>query len=398
MNVDQDPSSDSFVNGGVSTRRSSSGTPTAATGGANNGGPPTAARTGRNVTGLTTDKGHNAAARATTTTTTRSTAENDNNRQDAAPLQQGGSARNAVQSRQRVREVAAAPRVLRPRTGGAASAGSPETGRQAKAGGASIPAGARESSRKRDAPAADAAPSGKPNKKRQKASQPKQPEIRDSADSSCTALDGADELGVRQEPAPRQLKATAPPASNEANWDDSSLPDAEVQEPVPPQSPTSPAGQQDAPLDDGASSAPRADASASPTDNRLDEACSHHTQDGALSHEKIACVYHIPHQEEPTTQAREGATPTPSETIQFIVDVLGDKRAEKFLTKRAFRSADDSCVGNAGNRIEVKIGKEQGVAVPRHVHCASNYELCSLLLVVSNTSQGKRTARPSWRS
>jgi hypothetical protein len=218
------------------------------------------------------------------------------------------------------------------------------------------------------------------------------------------ALQG--DLVEAAEPEARPEAASSPrtemayPASTGADWDDSSLLDQEEQEPAPPQSPTPLAGQQDAPLNVGASAAPRDDASATPTDNRLDEARSPQTQEGTLigSHEKIACAYYIPHQEEATTRAREGSTPTPSETIQFIVDVLGDKRAKKFLKNWALRSDDESCVGNAGNRIEVKIGNEQGVAVPRHVHCASNYKLCSLLLVVPNTFQCKRTARPSWSS
>jgi hypothetical protein len=175
MSVDQASSSDSFVNGGSSTRPRSGGTPAAGGGSANNGHS-TAVRPGRNATGFAIDNDHNAAAAATsTTTTTRATEENANNRQDAAPRTQVAARKPAVESRQRVRTTSGTPRVLRPRTGDAASSNPPttaaKTARQAEAGGASVSAGApRKSSRNRGAPAA--APSGKPNKRRKKGSQP----------------------------------------------------------------------------------------------------------------------------------------------------------------------------------------------------------------------------------
>jgi hypothetical protein len=180
MSVDQGSSSDSFVNGGAaSTCPRSGGTPAAGGSSANNNGHSTAARPGRNATGLAIDNDHSAAFAATSTTSTaKPTEENANNRPDAAPWKHAAARKPAVESRQRFRTASGTPRVLRPRTGDAASSNPPTTttakaARIAEAGGASVSAGAA----RKTAASASAAPSGKPNKRRKKGSQSKQPEI-----------------------------------------------------------------------------------------------------------------------------------------------------------------------------------------------------------------------------
>jgi hypothetical protein len=135
-----------------------------------------ASGTVQNAAELTTENRLNAAAAATTTTTTftTSTSKNAINHQDSTPPKQAGARKG--------RTIASvSDRVLRPRTGGAASSNSPKatpaktkTTRQAKAGGASLSAEtAQKPSSKRDAPAADAPSCSKPNKKSNKTSRPK---------------------------------------------------------------------------------------------------------------------------------------------------------------------------------------------------------------------------------
>jgi hypothetical protein len=223
-----------------------------------------------------------------------------------------------------------------------------------------------------------------------------------SDDSSTAASHGDVEMGVHQEPAPRQHQATASPATNEADRDnDFPLGDADDsssaashasneadpdvgfqsndegdssiaalgggdesgddQQQVPP-----PAGQQGTQFDVAVPSATPAGAgpSVSRAHNRLDEDRAAHVQDVAPGpcNEKVPCAHYISHQGE---AARDGSEKASSdepilgnvEIKQFVVELLKTNEAKDFLKKRANDKRDKSCMEIAAHRIELKFGR-----------------------------------------